>query len=253
MNTAKSLPIECAARSSTGRRSNNEDAWCVDADLGLFMVADGMGGYEGGEVASNLAVKAMQGFYARNRRDDNVTWPFGVDPKLGLRENMLAVAIRMADAEILSQKKGRLASMGSTVAALAVHDATAIVGHVGDSRVYRLRDGALTQLTRDHSLYEEMRAIGAAVPPKEKFPHANVITRALGMLTKAGPEVTAEALREGDVFLLCTDGLNEGVTEARIAEVLATKGAVDACDTLVQEAFDNGGRDNITAVVIRVA
>jgi PPM family protein phosphatase len=253
MNSAKSLPIECAARSSTGRRSNNEDAWCADADLGLFMVADGMGGYEGGEVASNLAVKAMHGFYARNRRDDNLTWPFGIDPKLGLRENMLAVAIRMADAEILSQKKGRLASMGSTVAAVAVHDATAVVGHVGDSRVYRLRDGALTQLTRDHSLYEEMRAIGAAVPPRERFPHANVITRALGMLTKQGPEVIAEVLREGDALLLCTDGLTEAVTEARIAEVLGAMGAVDACDTLVKEAFDNGGRDNITAVVVRVA
>ncbi len=253
MNTAKSLPIEYAARSSTGRRSNNEDAFCAEPDLGLFMVADGMGGYEGGEVASNLAVKVMRGFYARNRRDDDTTWPFGIDPKLGIGENMLAVAIRMADAEIISQKKGRLSSMGSTVAAVAVQNETAVVGHVGDSRVYRLRDGRLTQLTRDHSLYEEMRSIGAVVGPKEQFPHANVITRALGMLTRNGPDVAVERLRKGDVLLLCTDGLTEGVTEARIAEVLAAKGAVDACDTLVKEAYDNGGRDNITAVIVRVA
>ncbi len=252
MSATKTLPIEYAARTLTGRRSNNEDACCADASIGLYMVADGMGGYEGGEVASRIAVDAMRGFYARNARDDDTTWPFGIDPKLGLRENMLAVAIRMADAEIQGQKKGRLASMGSTVAAVAVHDATAVVGHVGDSRVYRLRDGRLRQLTRDHSLYEEMRAIGAAVPPRERFPHANVITRALGMLSSKGPDVVAEPLRRGDALLLCTDGLTEAVTEARIAEALGSMSAEAACDALVREAYDNGGRDNITAVVLRV-
>ncbi len=248
-----SSAIECAARTFTGRRGNNEDALCAEPDIGLYVVADGMGGYEGGEVASALAVKTMRGFFARNARDDDTTWPFGIDPRLGLAENMLAVAIRMADAEIVAHKRGRLASMGSTVAAVVVRDATAIVGHVGDSRVYRLRDGVLTQLTRDHSLYEEMKAIGAAVPPRERFPHANVITRALGMLTKKGPDVVAEALRAGDVLLLCTDGLTEGVSEARMREVLATRAVGDACEVLVNEAYENGSRDNITAVVLRAA
>lgn len=244
--------IECAARTFTGRRSNNEDAFCAEPALGLFAVADGMGGYEGGEVASGLAITAMQGFYKRLARDDNATWPFGLDPRLGLDENTLAVAMRVADAEVSSQKRGRLASMGSTVAAVAVRDGRAVIGHVGDSRVYRLREGALTQLTRDHSLYEEMRATGMELPPRERFPHANVITRALGMCNRQGPDVSAAALRAGDVFLLCTDGLIETLDEARIRDVLASSDPEAACEDLVTEAFERGARDNITAVVLRV-
>src|SRR4051812_35809312 len=110
MNAPRIAPLECAARTFTGRRGNNEDAYCAEPALGLYVVADGMGGYEGGEVASNLAVTAMRGFYARNARDDDTTWPFGVDAARGLRENMLAVAMRVADAEIVGRKRGRLAS-----------------------------------------------------------------------------------------------------------------------------------------------
>ncbi|MFO0603844.1 MAG: protein phosphatase 2C domain-containing protein [Polyangiales bacterium] len=250
-NTAP-FTIESAARTFTGRRSNNEDAFLAEPSLGLFAVADGMGGYEGGEVASGLAITAMRGFYKRLARDDNATWPFGLDPSLGLDENALAVAMRVADAEVSSQKRGRLSSMGSTVAAVAVRGGHVAIGHVGDSRVYRLRDGALAQLTRDHSLYEEMRATGMELPPRERFPHANVITRALGMCARQGPEVSGEALRAGDVYLLCTDGLLETLDEARIGEVLASGDPEAACEDLVTEAFERGARDNITAVVLRV-
>lgn len=252
MTNPTPFSIECAARTFTGRRSNNEDAFCADTSLGLFAVADGMGGYEGGEVASALSLAAMQGFYKRLARDDNATWPFGLDPRLGIDENALAVAMRVADAEVSSQKRGRLSSMGSTVAAVAVRGGRAAIGHVGDSRVYRLRDGELTQLTRDHSLYEEMRATGMDLPPRERFPHANVITRALGMCTKAGPDVSAASLRAGDVFLLCTDGLIETLDAARIRDVLASSDSEAACEDLVTEAFERGARDNITAVVLRV-
>lgn len=252
MNAPHRHTIEFAARSLTGRRSNNEDAWCADDATGLYAVADGMGGYEGGEVASSTAITAMRGFYARITGDDNATWPFGIDPKYALDENALAVAVRVADAEVTAKKQGRLGSMGSTVAAVAIHGERAVVGHVGDSRVYRLRKGELTQLTRDHSLYEEMRASGMNVPPREQFPHANVITRALGMRSAAGADVRGHALRPGDVFLLCTDGLTETLSAERIRALLVAHDAVHACEALVQEAFDRGARDNITAVVIRV-
>ena len=119
--------------------------------------------------------------------------------------------------------------------------------------MYRLRDGALTQLTRDHSLYEEMRAIGMSLPSKDRFPHANVITRALGMPSAKLPDVAVMPWRAGDVFVLCTDGLTEGVTEARIAELLGSMAPGAACEALVREAYDNGARDNVTAVVLRVA
>lgn len=253
MGAPTKFAIESAHCTTTGRRTNNEDAYLDDARLGLFAVADGMGGYEGGEVASDLAVKAMRGFYARLASDDNATWPFGLDPALGLDENALAVAIRLADSEVAARKTGRLASMGSTVAAVAVRDGRAVIGHVGDSRVYLLRGGRLRQLTRDHSLYEDMRAAGMEVPPREQFPHANVITRALGMRPQPGAELGAEALRDGDVFLLCTDGLTEALDERRIAEALGAMAPAAACEALVRGSFDNGARDNITAVVLRVS
>lgn len=244
--------IESAARTFVGRRNNNEDSFCSDTSLGLFAVADGMGGYEGGEVASHLAIETMLGFFRRNAKDDDTTWPFGIDPRLGVEENMLAVAVRCADAEIAAKKTGKLSSMGSTVAALVVRDEHAIIGHVGDSRVYRLRGGKLTQLTRDHSLYQEMLAMGTPMPPREQFPHSNVITRALGMKPSSRPDLATEPLRAGDVFLLCTDGLTETVTEERMTEALLAMPLQDAVDRLVAEAYERGGRDNITVVAVRV-
>ncbi|MEZ4394391.1 MAG: protein phosphatase 2C domain-containing protein [Polyangiales bacterium] len=246
------MRIEHAAVTHVGRRSNNEDAFCVAPELGLFVVADGMGGYEGGEVASRVAVDTLRGFYRRNADDDNTTWPFGLEPERSLAENMLSVGIRLADAEVNARKTGRLASMGSTVAALALDGPRVVVGHVGDSRVYRLRGSSITQVTRDHSLHEDMKAAGMSVPPKSQFAHANVITRALGMKGTVKADLRTLDARPGDVFLLCTDGLIETVTDARIREVLLAQSPGDAAATLVREAYDAGGRDNITVVVARV-
>lgn len=249
------MKIESAGRTHVGRRPNNEDAFCVEPAWGLYAVADGMGGYEGGEVASRLVVETLQGFFRRNAADGDATWPFAVDPKLGYLENIVATGVRLADREVQAQRKGRLGSMGSTLALLAVRDARAVVAHVGDSRVYRLRDGALRQLTRDHSLWTEMRATGTAGVPdrREDHPFGNVITRALGMKNAAKPDLFADDLRPGDTFLLCSDGLSEPVPDDVIARALATRAPDEACASLVWEAFERGGRDNITAVVARVA
>lgn len=246
------MRIEHAAFTHVGRRSNNEDAFCAAPELGLFAVADGMGGYEGGEVASRVAIDTLRGFYRRNAEDDNTTWPFALEHERSLAENMLSVAIRLADAEVHARKTGRLASMGSTVAAIAVDGARVVVGHVGDSRVYRLRGGAITQVTRDHSLYQEMIAAGMSVPPREQFPHANVITRALGMKPPVKVDLTTLDARAGDVFLLCTDGLIETVPDARIRAALGALAPEEAAQALVEEAYTQGGRDNITVVIARV-
>lgn len=247
------MRIEHAAVTHVGRRSNNEDAYLAAPELGLFAVADGMGGYEGGEVASRVTVDTLRGFYRRNADDDNTTWPFALEPERTLGENMLSVGIRLADAEVQARKQGRLASMGSTVAAIAVDGRRIVVGHVGDSRVYRLRDGAITQVTRDHSLHQDMIAAGMSVPPKEQFPHANVITRAIGMKGMVKVDLRTLDARPGDVYLLCTDGLVETVRDERIRAVLGTLAPTDAAAVLVREAFEQGGRDNITVVVARVA
>jgi PPM family protein phosphatase len=245
------LHIEHAALSHVGRRPNNEDNFCAEPQLGLFAVADGMGGYEGGEVASRLTVESLVRFFRREAADGECTWPFGLDRALSLGENRLQVAVRLAHAEVAAQKTGPLAQMGSTVAALAIAGGDAVIGHVGDSRVYRLRGGVLEQLTRDHSLWAELQAAGATVPSKEECGYGNVITRALGMESGARPDLRREPLRSGDVYLLCTDGLTEKLSDVRIAELLR-RPVREACTALVEEAFAGGGRDNITVVVVAV-
>jgi serine/threonine protein phosphatase PrpC len=249
------MQLQSAARTHLGRRQNNEDAFCLQPETGLFAVADGMGGYEGGEVASRLAVEALGSVCGKLTRDAEATWPYAADPALTLGENLLTVAVRHANDRVLEQRTGLLSSMGSTVAALLVDPRSpqpeAVIGHVGDSRVYRLRDGVLEPLTRDHSLYCDLLAQGADLPPKHEYPYANVITRALGM-DALQPEVRRERLRPGDTFLLCTDGLLEKLPETVLAALLALPDVASACERLVAEAYARGGKDNITCVVVRV-
>jgi serine/threonine protein phosphatase PrpC len=200
-------------------------------------------------------VEALGRVCGKLTRDAEATWPYAADPNLTLGENLLTVAVRHANDRVLEQRHGLLHNMGSTVAALLVDPKSplpeAVIGHIGDSRVYRLRNGVLEALTRDHSLYMELLAQGADLPPKEQYPYANVITRALGMDDQR-PEVRRERLQPGDTFLLCTDGLTEKVPETVLAALLALPDVTRACDRLVTEAFARGGKDNITCVVVRV-
>ncbi len=246
------MRIEHAAFTHVGRRSNNEDSFVVEPGLGLYAVADGMGGYEGGEIASTLTTGTLRDFFVRERADSESTWPFGVDPKLSLAENRLQSAVRLAHAQVSARKRGVLAMMGSTVAAVSVEAGELVVAHVGDSRVYRLRHGTLAQLTRDHSLYAELEAAGAGVPPRAECSYTNVITRALGMEGDTRADVRCEALLAGDVYLLCTDGLTEPLDAAAIAQRMGALPIEEACRAMVEDAYARGGRDNITAVLIRV-
>ncbi len=244
------MQLEAFALSVTGRRAHNEDAVCARPDLGLFVVADGMGGYEGGEVASRIAVTSIEELVARTAGDRDVTWPYRVDPRRDPIANEIAVATRLAGDRIVDQRAGRLAQMGSTVAVLRVAGDHAVIGHVGDSRVYRLRAGRLDQLTVDHSLYAQLVAAGGELPAREDFAFRHVVTRALGTAT-AEPDLRVEEVRAGDVYLLCSDGLSEVIEPARIAALLA-RAPADAGRALVDEAYAGGSRDNISAVVVRV-
>ncbi|MBH24353.1 MAG: serine/threonine protein phosphatase [Myxococcales bacterium] len=248
------MKISSTARTHVGRRNNNEDAHCIDATCGLYIVADGMGGYEGGEVASQLAVESIREFFRAHQEDRGITWPFGADPNLSLMENMVNVSVRLANRAIVAKRTGQLRQMGSTVAMMVAHGGEIVIGHLGDSRIYRLRGDRLERLTRDHSLYNEMLDSGFTdLPPEDEFPHGNVITRALGMdEARAIPEVSRDTPQVGDLYLLCTDGLLEALSEARIAALMRQPELQEACDQLVQEAYVNGGRDNITAVIARV-
>ena len=246
------MKLESASSTHIGRRANNEDNACHEPELGLFGVADGVGGYEGGEIASQLAVETLAEFVRRNAADDDVTWPYKIDPHYSFDENLLRIGIQLANDRIVARKKGILRQMGSTVAMIRLVDHRAVLAHVGDSRVYRLRNGSLTQLTVDHSLYNEMKAAGTKdMPPRHLWNYSNVITRALGM-GECSADLQTERLEEGDTFVLCTDGLTEPVSDELIAEIVGNASAKEACDKLVQTAYDQGGKDNITVVVARV-
>jgi serine/threonine protein phosphatase PrpC len=246
------MNLEHAALTYVGRRSNNEDSLLAEPSLGLFVVADGVGGYEGGEVASATVVAALRDFFAANAVDPQRTWPFAADRERTLSENLLGIGVRLAHREISVRREGKLSSMASTVAALYAADDVAVIAHCGDSRVYRLRDGHLERLTTDHSLYEQMVAKGVPdLPPLEHYPFKNIVTRVLGV-DQAFADLRSEAIRAGDTFLLCSDGLHDPVDGPTLTALLSLDPA-EACSRLVKEAYDRGGKDNITAVVLRAA
>ncbi|MCA9610793.1 MAG: protein phosphatase 2C domain-containing protein, partial [Myxococcales bacterium] len=140
MNTTRwgcwsELTVDAAAATHVGRRDDNEDAYLLDAERSVFAVADGMGGYHGGEVASALVVESIERFVARNAADSEATWPWGLEPGRSFVENLVAVAIRLANHEVMVRRKGALAKMGSTVVAVALDGRDAVLAHVGDSRI----------------------------------------------------------------------------------------------------------------------
>jgi serine/threonine protein phosphatase PrpC len=204
-----------------------------------------MGGYAGGEVASRLAVEQLERFVARNRRDAQGTWPCKEDKRLSFAENLLKAAVRDAHDAISAQRHGELHQMGSTVAAALIDGARATIAHVGDSRIYLLRDGALTQLTRDHSLWAELQAAGLHPGERGAFPHKNVVTRGLGIESAHRPDLATLELEPGDRLLLCSDGFHDPFTPADIAALMAGE-----CEALARAAYEAGSGDNITAVLI---
>ncbi len=250
-----SCHVIVSAHTFAGRRSYNEDAYVIDVEGGLFAVADGMGGYHGGEIASHLAVSALAEFWAQSS-DADATWPYPYDRSMTLQENRIAAAVRLANRRICEQREGDLRNMGSTLAAVAIHRNSVIVAHLGDSRVYRLRHAdagpQLSQLTRDHSLYEHLLATGVELPPLDAFPHANVIMRALGVEVNERPELHTFDLQDGDVYLLCSDGLTGPLGPERLTELLVTHPIEQVADQLVEAAYAAGSHDNITVIAIQV-
>jgi len=248
------LKIRYAARSDVGRlRTRNEDNFGVLAEDGVFVVADGMGGHEAGEVASRLAVDTLTEFYVRTR-DDEVTWPYRGLPGLAAPADRLVCGIRLANYRIWS-KAGESAGhrrMGTTVVAAAIGGERIFVGHAGDSRAYRIRDGRIEQLTRDHSFLEDMKRANPTMTPEEEraFPHKNVITRALGMRDDVEVEVQEQAIAPGDRFLLCTDGLCGLVDEETLLAIGQMPDLDRACEELIAKANAAGGTDNVTVVMM---
>jgi protein phosphatase len=243
------------------RRDSNEDAYAARPDLGLFLVADGMGGHAAGEVASKAAADAIESFATDTRaRDLNRTWPFGFEPALSIDANRLKAAIRLANHTVADRmaSEQELRGMATTVSAVLVDEArpagaVASIGHVGDSRVYLYRGGALRQLTDDHSwVGEQVRAGVMTDEDAKRHPWRNVVTRAISGGTDPEVDVIELPLEAGDRLLLCSDGLSGVVGADEIAALMARDPLDAACAALVEAANDAGGPDNITAVLIQI-
>ena len=237
-----------AARSDVGMiRSGNEDSFFAHAskERGLFIVADGMGGHAAGEVASEMAVQIIA------RELQNLQ-----DVGNSSARNVVGTALRDANHAIYertiaeSDKQG----MGTTASVLVVSPGRYLIGQVGDSRIYMLRDGALKQLTKDHSYVQEQVDAGFLTPEQARYhPYSNVITRCVGASESVEPDVYVGEARAGDVFLVASDGLTGMVDDRRLQQLLLSRASPGRLvDALISEANGRGGLDNITAIIVQV-
>lgn len=229
------MQLLASGKTHTGRRTSNEDSFGIELDLGLFVVADGMGA--AGDAASRLAVDTLCAHF----RGD------------ALADAMLEFETAIASAAARIDGDGHSASMAATLAALSLAGQGATVAHVGDSRVYRLRRRRMERLTRDHSVLSDMELhLGHVIPHRASHPMGAVVTRALGGGGDARPDVRFLDVAPRDRFLLCSDGLTDAIIEPELRPLLARGTPDEASDYLVEQALLNGARDNVTVIVVDV-
>jgi protein phosphatase len=238
------------------KRDHNEDAFFLPVNERIAIVADGMGGHASGEVASRMAVDAIVGYFHETENEQQITWPFKVDRGHGQDINRMTTAIKLANQRIFeeAERKPECQGMGTTVVAALFLDDALIIGHAGDSRMYRVREGAIDQITEDHSLlndYVRMKRLSES--EIAAFPHKNVIVRALGMKPSVEVDVIVDQPRLGDLYMLCTDGLSGMVPDPELADIATSESDLDKlCERLITTANAHGGLDNITVVCARL-
>jgi protein phosphatase len=242
------------------QREHNEDSFCILAEHRLFVVADGMGGHRAGDIASRMATAEVKAFFNATSVDDHGSeWLREDDSDLDEQQNRLVSAVKLANQRIFqaSIRNRSVQGMGTTIVGALFNrgDRKIHIAHVGDSRAYCVRNDALTQLTRDHSLLNDYLLVmpNLTAVQKERLP-SNVITRALGMQDAVAVDLCVERVEPGDVYVLCSDGLTGMVSDERILELVRTSnGDIEwAVKALVAEANQNGGEDNITVVLVQI-
>jgi serine/threonine protein phosphatase PrpC len=249
------MKIRYAAKTDVGmKRNHNEDYFSLIEDEQLFIVADGMGGHASGEVASKLAAETVGEFYQRTK-DEDATWPYKMDRSLSYIENRLVCGIKLANYKIYDAacRDIRYKGMGTTIVTALICGDKIYVAHVGDSRCYRVRQGQIQQITRDHSLLEDYKEAKPDMTEEEQrnFPHKNVITRALGMRDSVQVDIKPHQIMDGDYYLMCSDGLSGMVDDPGIQRIVA---AGKPLERIVAELVDSanraGGTDNITTLLL---
>jgi len=223
------------------RKTNEDSCFATEVDGGFFaIVADGMGGQNGGEVASSIVIETAKALLSEKS-------------PCCLSQNDIRRLLIQANHNVLDRadRDRELKGMGSTATLVSICGMQAIIGHVGDSRVYLFRDKKLSQLTRDHS-YVQMLVESGYITQQEALvhPHRNIITRAIGTEPNLEPDVWTHGLQAGDVLLLCSDGLNSSVPDEKIADILRS-GIPEAADRLIEASLAAGGPDNISVVIVQ--
>jgi PPM family protein phosphatase len=246
--------IQGAARSDRGKkRLVNQDCYLIDDRLQLYLLADGMGGTGGGEEASKLTVSTIYGFVHLTDDASELTWPFGYDLEASFEKNLLRTAVLLANLKVCraSEEMEQFAGMGSTVVMVWIRADKAFWTHIGDSRLYLFRGGALQQLSEDHSLVQEQLRLGL-INQAEAEVHSlrHVITKAIGSRERFEVDVQEHVLESGDLLMLCCDGLSNCVKKSKMEEILQKGEELStACEMLVDAANEAGGIDNITVVL----
>ena len=249
--------LEIASATDPGMvRTHNEDSVASDASSGLVVLADGMGGYNAGEVASGMATTVIV-TEMQHVLEQHLQREVQAQPGQPLARKLLHDQIAKANTSIYqaSQSQPQYAGMGTTLVVALFHDNCMTVAHIGDSRLYRMRGEAFTQVTKDHSLLQEQIDCGMITPEQAKLSaNKNLVTRALGIDPVVEPEIHEYETLTGDIYLLCSDGLCDMVSDEDIGMAVQTLGAnLRLCtQQLVQMANDNGGRDNVSVILIKI-
>jgi serine/threonine protein phosphatase PrpC len=245
--------LRAMAVSHPGVRRMNEDSYLCSEELSLFVVADGMGGHVAGEVASRLAIEAIEQFMRRSQQGGDYSWPCGIDTGLTLNGNRLRTAIHLANRRVFraSESRDDYSGMGTTVVSALIAGSQLVVGHVGDSRLYLLVDGSLTLATRDDSWAATVLAAGVTNDTMKSHPMRHVLTNVLGVREEADIHVSERMLEPRTTLLLCTDGLHNVVDDNRLRTLIGDgNDGPGAAEALVNEALSRGSRDNVTAMLI---
>jgi protein phosphatase len=237
------------------KRETNEDAFLVDEELSLFVVADGMGGHQGGDTASRLAIDTLQRAVRASRADRSALFAQRAVLEQSPLPDILREAMEEACRAIYrkAQSAPSLHGMGTTVTALLLHGPQAFLAHVGDSRLYLLRGGRIQQISEDHSLVNEQVKAGVITPDEARKSHfKNVITRSVGFEADVSVDLLGVEARRGDLFVICCDGLTNLVDDREIAALASSEAVEDLPVRLIGLANDRGGDDNVTVVAVQL-
>lgn len=250
------MQFEAFAHTDMGPvRENNEDYFLVDQEHGLFVVADGMGGHSSGEVASFIAVKTVEEVLLNEVDPDETRLSRNImDEEEAVRERLryamsqACVKIRHAAVETPSHR-----GMGTTLTILLIEDGIAHFSHVGDSRLYLFSNGYLRRLTRDHTVVQNEIDAGRLTPELARLaPHKNILTQSVGYHGTVDPVTSTRPVGEGDILLLCSDGLTDPIDDTSLEEMIATTPFEDLAFQLVDRALELGTEDNVTVVVVKI-